>query len=367
MERRVRNMKKIGFIDLLRVRPGKPTGQVYVFRDDRGNYELDTSFEYSGDSAPVLQSRIGDIREYVLSIPLEVLNFRVLKLPFSDKGKIMKVIPFELEGLMMGGADSIVFDSRVLRESGNTFDVLVAYVEKGVMGDILTMLAAQGIDPHIVTSLELRAMKAQGADDMALRLMSPEKIHDEERIQAARDELAEYTINLRTGPFAYTKDLDKVGKTLRTTAILFMLLALLIHAHLAFRIVTERREASSLKRELRNTYRGLFPEDTRITDELYQMKSRMKEMKEKEDAMIGVSPLPFLFDVSKNTASGLSFSELSLERGITTMKGEATSVDDIEKMKTRLSGILGDVSVSDIKPSVGGKTLFTMVSKGRRQ
>ena len=205
-------MRKTGFIDLHRVRHGKLTGLLYVFKGDRGGYELDESFDYSVDNVPALPSESGDIREYVVSVPLEVLNFRVLKLPFSDKGKIMKVIPFELEGLIMGGAESIVFDASVLGGGGDAFDVLVTYVEKKTLGDILNLLSAQGIDPQTVTSLELRARKEKGADDIALRLMNPVEIHPEERIRAAKDELSGYTVNLRTGPFAYTRDREKAAK-----------------------------------------------------------------------------------------------------------------------------------------------------------
>jgi hypothetical protein len=48
------------------------------------------------------------------------------------------------------------------------------------------------------------------------------------------------------------------------------------------------------------------------------------------------------------------------------MKGEASSMEDIDRMKAGLSAPRTDVSVSDIKPMPSGKTLFTVVRKGQR-
>jgi hypothetical protein len=46
------------------------------------------------------------------------------------------------------------------------------------------------------------------------------------------------------------------------------------------------------------------------------------------------------------------------------LKGEASSTDDLTKIKTKLSEFLSEVSVSDIKPTAQGKILFTVVAKG---
>jgi len=62
----------------------------------------------------------------------------------------------------------------------------------------------------------------------------------------------------------------------------------------------------------------------------------------------------------------VAFNEIVLDKELSTMKGEAPSMDDVDKMKTRLSAPRTDVSVSDIKPLPSGKTLFTVVIKGQR-
>ncbi len=357
-------MKRAGVLDLTSAAPGKHAGTFYLFGAAPGRYEFQESFEYAGDGTVVPNP--AEMSELLLSLPLSLLNFRVLKLPFDDREKLLKVIPFELENLIMESADAVVFDAVVLGGSGETFDVLVTYVGKGVLKEILEECASQGMDPEFVTSLELRAALKGGPGDIAQRLVNPEGLGSDDRIRMAGAELLSRTVNLRTGPFAYTRDLEKTRKTLKVTVTLLILLALMINAHLAFGIITSKVEASSLRRELRNAYAGLFPSEKKITDELYQMKAHMKEIKEKGDALIGVQPLQYLLDLSQKTVPGILFYEISLDKDLVTMKGEASSMGDVDRAKTRLSEVLKDVSVSDIKPSTGGKTLFTLVAKGRK-
>jgi type II secretory pathway component PulL len=113
-------------------------------------------------------------------------------------------------------------------------------------------------------------------------------------------------------------------------------------------------------------YATLFPNEKKVTDELYQMKSHMREIKEKGDALLGVYPLQFLLDISQTTVQGVSFTEIGIDRDLSTMQGEASSMDDIDKIKARLSASRANVSVSDIKPLPTGKILFTVVVKGQR-
>jgi len=354
-------VKTIGFIDLTSER----SGEIYVFRGRTGGYELEKTVHYTGEGASQFPDLTG-IGEFCLSIPLEMLNFRMMKLPFSEKEKLIKIIPFELEGLLMDSSDHVVFDAMVLGSGENGFDVLVAYTDKGTLRKILTQLSLLNIDPQVVTSVELQAIAKNGTGDVAVRVMNPPPLDRDARISAARSELSRHTINLRTGPFAYTKDRERVKKKLRVTFVLSLALALAINAYLVFGIVSAKTEASSLRKDMRNMYTTLFPDEKRVTDELYQMKSHMREIKEKGDALLGVYPLQFLLDLSQKTVQGVAFNEIGLDRDLSTMKGEASSIDDIDKMKVKISASRTNVSVSDIKPLPSGRILFTVVAKGQR-
>jgi type II secretory pathway component PulL len=358
--RRRSQLKKIGFIDL----NSRTSGDIYVFRDSRGEYELERSFEYTaGDaSAP---SDLSGLSDLFLSLPVELLNFRLLKLPFSDKEKLTKIVPFELEGLMMEGPDEVVFDATVLGGAGDQFDVLVTFIRRDILQEILTKLGSLRLDPQIVTCLDVRSIVKKGVGDIASWLMSPGELSREERIDTARGELQKNTLNLRTGPLAYTRDTEKVMKKLRTTLVLVFLLALLVNSFFVFKIAIARNETASIKREMRNIYSGLFPREKRITDELYQMKAHMKETREKGDALIGVYPLQFLLDLSGRTVAGVAISEINIERDLAVIKGEASSMAEVDKMKAKISEFLADASVSDVKQTGAGKLYFTITAKRR--
>ncbi|MCK7504931.1 MAG: hypothetical protein MZV70_13195, partial [Desulfobacterales bacterium] len=130
---------------------------------------------------------------------------------------------------------------------------------------------------------------------LAESLLSPTSVDETERIDLAGQELSDPTVNLRSGPFDYTKDREKVRKKLRVTAILALVAAVLINGDLVLRTVTARQETSALNRKMRRFYTELFPKEKKITDEVYQLKSHLKEIGERGDALAG-SPGPSLPD-----------------------------------------------------------------------
>ena len=62
-----------------------------------------------------------------MSLPLSSLNFRVIDLPFSDKDRIREILPFELDGMILGGAEKVVFDDIIVGTSDNKYQVLAVY------------------------------------------------------------------------------------------------------------------------------------------------------------------------------------------------------------------------------------------------
>ncbi|MGD0885303.1 MAG: GspL/Epsl periplasmic domain-containing protein [Thermodesulfovibrionales bacterium] len=355
-------MRTIGFLDI-ETWGGNKAFAVHLFGNRAGRFEYEKTIEYSSTGSS--GDEFDTIGEFYLSLPLNLLNFRIMRFPFSDKQKLKDIIPFELDGLILGGSESIVFDSIALGESDGNFDVLVACIEKNTLGDILTNLASIGIDPQVVTSLELQSVLAKGNGDVASSLMDPSSLGSGERIEAAKKELVAHTLNLRTGPFAYTKDAEKLKKGIKLTAILFLLLALVINGDLALRLITAQKETSSVRKEMRNIYAGLFPGEKKITDEIYQLKSHMKELKERGEVITGLDPLQFMLELSRRTVPGVKFDEINLDREIVTTKGEAVAMDNVEKAKAMLSEFMTDATVSDIKTSVEGKIRFTVVAKVR--
>lgn len=369
------DMKKIRLIDL------SPT-HVGAFREAAslsGEHRLDLSYDvyefeagregYVGGPLPSDQGspRAHDHIECFLSIPLAWLDFRVLTLPFSDVEKLREVIPYELDSLIMGGSERVVFDvAAVTPSAGGSFDVLVAFVGKDILKTVLDVLCNRGIDPRVVTSLGLRAALSSSTGSVVERLTKPSPLEQSEKIETAKQELSSPLINLRRADLSYTKDTQKRERTLRVTALLLISLALALHAYLAATIILGKRDIAAARMSAQQRYATLFPSQRKITDEVYQMKAQVKAVKDRAEVFTGADPLGLLRIISQNTPKGVQVNEIVAARDLVTIKAEAPSAAEADRMKSALAESLTAVSVSETKPLSGGKTLFSITARGVR-
>ena len=342
---------------------------VYSFDNGGRNGQPAASFTIpvEEDYSFVLDKTVG-AEESIFSLPLSLLDFRVLELPFSDVKKVKELVPFEIDNLVLGGSDSVVFDAFILGSSEGKSQVLVAYIWKETLRTILKKLKAAGIDPKAVVSLELAHAvgSSASAEEIAGKLLSPQPLDEKNRVSTAAAEIKNPTVNLRRGEFAYTVDTERTKRSLMVTAALVVLVLLIFLADNVLVIVSTKHENDSIKESIRKTYRGLFPSEKKISNELYQLKAHMKELEDKESSFVGVSALDTLLDLSSTSKPGVSFIEVTVDRDLTILKGEAPSMSDVQKTKTDLEKIFKEVNISDTKPSVQGKTLFTLTVKGKK-
>ncbi|UCE78947.1 MAG: hypothetical protein JSV13_10680 [Nitrospiraceae bacterium] len=362
-------MKRAGFIDIQAsdangpVSVSKMPASVYIYKKDSSSgYEYEGRVHQIEGSSKEQAVALEGIDEFYLSIPLTALDFRVLTLPFSDKEKLEKVVPFELDNLIIGSPDSIVFDTTVIRTSDNTHDILVAYIKREFLSSLLERFAELDMDPRVITSIELEKIIRSGSQDIPGSLTGNDMPGPDERINIAGHALTASAINLRKGSFLYRKDEEKFWSRLKLTAIIFLLLTVVLNGLFLFNIFAARKQASETERAMQVFYQGLFPNERKIADELYQMKSHMREVHDAGEKLLGVNPLEFLRELSLNI-SRVTFDEISLDQDLITMNGTAGSMDDISRMKENLSRFLADVSVSDITMTENRETIFTVVAK----
>ena len=159
-------MKTRGLIDLHLLEPGNLLAALGQ-SDLEGIFREATIYKSgdrgSGNGPAVLMQGsvprdLSGIDDWHVSLPLSVLDFRILSLPFSDPATIAKVIPHELDNLVFGGSQDVVFDSVVLKNLERGSEVLVVYLKKQLLQGLLDALSRAGIDPRVVTSVELRAV-----------------------------------------------------------------------------------------------------------------------------------------------------------------------------------------------------------------
>lgn len=304
----------------------------------------------------------GDADVAYLSLPLASLNFRLLDLPFRDEEKIQGVLPHELDGVLLGGIETVVFDSLKVRETDSANHILVAYIEKQRLGPILEKLSAIGLDPACVTSLELRYVVSDFAVE---KLVSRVQIPDEARIALAMEEIARPTINLRRGEFSYVRDIEKRKKSLTVSAVLIAAILLVIAADFGYRFFALTREETLLRNEIRKSYLELFPDERNVINELHQTKAHLRELREREGVFGGVKPLNVLEKLSRIERDGARFTEVTIDGEKITVRGEATSFSDVQHLQERMQNHFADVSIADSSVSAQAKTLFTMTARDR--
>jgi type II secretory pathway component PulL len=335
--------------------------ETYLFDSRRGTCELKEKKTHplSGNCDFSLDPVPGTLENTYVSLPLSSLNFRVLTLPFVQKDKVREVLPFELDGIILGGSEKVVFDTVPLGNAGNSSEILAVYTEKQIIGELLRKLKTYNADPVCVTSLELRkALQGFSSE----KLLTPSPLEDQERISLAVEEIKTPTINLRRDEFTYTREIEQTKKSLRWTAILVLLVALLISADLLLNIFSVRSEITAARNDIRKRYQEAFPGEKNIINELHQMKSHIKELKTDEELYVGISPLATILKISDLDRQGVVFHELSIDRENMSFKGEASSLTDVQKMKDRMDALFEGVAISDSKSSAQGSLLFTITA-----
>jgi general secretion pathway protein L len=103
----------------------------------------------------------------VSALPAETVTHRILTLPFHDRKRLDRTVPFELESNLPFDLDDAVVDYQVLGTDGEAAVVLAALVPKAAVRDHLASLAAADIDPRIVDLASLavlNVLRASGAN-----------------------------------------------------------------------------------------------------------------------------------------------------------------------------------------------------------
>jgi general secretion pathway protein L len=111
-----------------------------------------------------------------VGLPIEAFDFYSLSVPFADKKKIAKILPFELEPKITVLPEDVVIDFQTVKNAGNTdtTSLWAAMILKRALDDYLAALAAVDLKPDIVTfngySAVNRLMVAYDLPDQALAL-----------------------------------------------------------------------------------------------------------------------------------------------------------------------------------------------------
>jgi type II secretory pathway component PulL len=360
-------MKQTAVMDLT----ARDAGRLYLFGPD-GRLVDDLPLEAQGASGLRLPDLPGGQWECMLSLPVEMLDFRVLHLPFSEPARVREVLPFELDGLVLGPPREHVADFLSLGppEDGK-HPILAVYARTELVRGLVEALQAVGLDPRSVTSIELALARgqAQGREGLLEQLVEGVTPSGDERREQALAETRECTVNLRRGDLVFTREARLIRRNLKVAAMLALVLVLVLAADLGLRLWSARTEAARLERSITATYADLFPGET-VTDAeglTYRMAAHLKELKRREAAWRGVAPLDLMMKLESAALPGVAHTEITLDGPAVSLTGTAGSLSVVQELVDRLKGVLPEVALTGTEQVASDRMVFTVTARAEAQ
>ena len=177
----------------------------------------------------------------------------------------------------------------------------------------------------------------------------------------------EGAINFRKGEFAYTKESNAIKKNLKFTGVLALIITGLIMGNVYLKYKGLARDFITARDALRGAYLELFPGETKVLDELYQLEAKVNKLKgDMEITSGGISVLEIMKELSKaggnNSNFRAKFNEVNIAEGRMTVRGETDSFESANILKDRLikENYFNDILLTDLKTKVGGGAAFSL-------
>ncbi len=335
---------------------------LYTYEKQGGRYILtDTSSVPMEDDlrdVDLSSLSLAGIDTVYLSLPLSILSLREQEFPFSDSDKIRDTINYELEGVLLGSINDYIVDHIVTESLDSGSKVLAVCLEKSKLMEIIEQFTSTDLEPKVITSIDLR-LTGGDIDKLFDAPVSDTTL----RAQAAAEELLHPSINLRQEEHAYTGDMERLKKTIKSTAVLLLVFLVILGGVSYLRYMVAQKENASLTTELQTTYKRVFPEDKKIVDAERQFKGNLNTLTKKKSVLSGIPLLDILKNVSAHTNEKVTLSEYNSDGNNLILRGVASSFEDVEALKNNLSTSFNNVKVTDSKATADNKIDFTIIMK----
>ncbi|MBX3033474.1 MAG: pilus assembly protein PilM [Bdellovibrionaceae bacterium] len=89
---------------------------------------------------------------FCVSLRQDQVAIRNKTFPFTDRLRIQKALPFELEEELPFSLDNAVFEGKIIRTVGNTAEVLAGASPKTHVANLLQLMKDSSIEPHVVST-----------------------------------------------------------------------------------------------------------------------------------------------------------------------------------------------------------------------
>ena len=336
-------------------------GRLYVY-DDEGRLRKTTSFGLNAEMVITFDMPLPeDMRHSCVGIPMDWLDFRLLKLDLNDASAARSVLPFELEGLVVGEPDDYIIDALMKEDSD---EVLAVYMNKHRLALLLASVESVGLDPAVVTSLELASCAGTliGGDMSPVTGDEPLTLEEPQRVDLALEQFDSPIINLRFGEFSYKGDVRRGLRRMAGTLAFMVSIILMLTLALSLGALRSSREAAALEADVLGIYAEIFPDHKAQSARglSYKVRSKLSELRKKAGNLKNVEALEVMMALQQVMPEGLKASEMIVDDKYVLIKGEAPDLQSIEEMRSSMEGFLGDVKITETGKAVSGQTGFTI-------
>jgi len=187
--------------------------------------------------------------------------------------------------------------------------------------------------------------------------------------QDIRKGLVGKTVNLRKGEFEYTKEKAAVGRKLRLSAVLALVIVALLLGDAYLRYAALGNSLAAYRASLRQEYTKLFPNEKVPVDEIYQLSAKLKEIEGETTLVKGGPGVLELMEglakaAGKDPAMSIRLLELTMAEGKIKATGEAASFDAANRFKNLLMAdrLFKSVQLSDLKSKGSGAAFSLIIS-----
>lgn len=313
-------------------------------RDELQRIKSELNSGLSGIRAP---------RCYV-SLPASMFGFRIIELPFKEEDRIREVLPFELKERIMESLEEIVYDFvKIPSDREKAQKILAVYTKKNELSSLLKSFSEIGIEPDTVGSLSLRSIIEKGVRPEDL-LNPPD--YEDEIPELIKKETERPVINLLKGSLGLTIERENILKRLKTMNILLISIITVLGIAFGISIKKNYSESSRLRVFINEEYKKEFPQE-KIKDEILQLRSHLKEMKDKRDILAGIPAAEILRKI--RPPLGIIIESVDIDtRGIT-IRGESRELSGIEAFREGLKGDFRNPSIIE-SGQISEKFRFTI-------
>ncbi len=296
---------------------------------------------------------------YILNLSSDLLQMRLLELPFTDDEKLKEVVPFELRRYILKNLEEIVHESMILerRNGEESRTVLVSYMDRSFYHDIMRKLNEAGYDPESVTSVEI--LHAARREDVKGLIEGALRLDEEETVGTLSEEMkkGKVSLNFRRGPLPFTREYRDLRRARRTAGILLLVLLFTVFVNIVYRYVEAGRELNMLRGRMEALYNKAFPGAKDLRNPLYQMRARVRALREELGGITHLNAIGKLGDINSNWPEGVVAEEVRLEPRSVYIKGTSSGMGPLENLKESLPRL----RIKDSSKAPDGKIVFTAV------